>query len=432
VLAALLREVVGHIESSTFRALPTRVFPASEVADAFRHMARAKHVGRVAVSIRAKTLVLPRSRPPALFRADATYLITGGLEGFGLATAHWMAKQGARSLVLVGRRGRSTPGAERSIDLLESTGVRVVVAAADVADPDQCADVLAQVRRSDAPPLRGVVHSAMVYDDALIEHQTEERLRKVLAPKVRGAWNLHRLTSDDPLEFFVLYSSSMAVIGNQGQSNYMAANAFVDALAHFRRARGRPAIAVNWGGISDVGAVSRREDGHRLTELLGMELMPAHAALAVLGSLLTDGPPQIGVMPIDWRQWASTYPHVASRPQYAHLTASRGSGDAAGRTHGTAGAFHPLPTDPRERRNEIMTRLRACTAQVLGTTEIEADRSLSTLGLDSLMAAELSILIRRSVGLEVPMVRLVAGPSISELATFLCHSAGAPATRTHD
>src|SRR5262249_31719849 len=155
-------------------------------------------------------------------QAEGTYLVVGGLGGFGLAVARWLAERGARYLVLMGRAGASTPEAEAAVNELRQQGINVVVARADVTHPDEVQPALTEVRRT-LPPLRGVIHSAMVLDDALLTQLTPARFRTVLAPKVSGAWNLHQATVDDPLDFFVLFSSVSATFGNRGQANYAAA-----------------------------------------------------------------------------------------------------------------------------------------------------------------------------------------------------------------
>jgi NAD(P)-dependent dehydrogenase (short-subunit alcohol dehydrogenase family) len=183
---------------------------------------------------------------------DACYLVTGGLSGFGLATARWLAAKGAGALVLLGRSGASTPEAKEAVAGLQAAGVQVQVKKGDVSDAARMEEILAEIDR-DLPPLKGIVHAAMVLDDALLTNLDGERLRKVLAPKILGAWHLHNLTKKLPLDLFVLYSSATTFLGNPGQGNYVAANMYLESLAAMRRAAGLPALCVSWGAISDVG-----------------------------------------------------------------------------------------------------------------------------------------------------------------------------------
>ena len=191
-----------------------------------------------------------------MLRSDGTYLITGGLGGLGLLVAQWMVQQGARHLVLLGR-GDATSLTREAISALEEAGARVVVARADVAQEEHVAGALVKIHDS-IPPLRGIIHAAGVLDDGLLLNQNQERLAAVMAPKVQGAWNLHKLTLSAPLDFFVLFSSLASVLGSPGQGSYAAANSFLDALAHQRRALGLPSLTINWGPWDAVGMVAQR------------------------------------------------------------------------------------------------------------------------------------------------------------------------------
>ena len=185
----------------------------------------------------------------AVLRPDGTYLLTGGLGDLGLLVAGWLVGRGARNVVLL---GRSDPGVEAGavIAELEQGGARVLVARADVTHESELVRALKELQ-SELPPVCGVIHAAGMLDDGILMNQSWERFAPVLAPKVQGAWNLHRLTRDLPLDFFVLFSSAASLLGSPGQGNYAAANAFLDALAHHRRGLGLPALSINWGPWPD-------------------------------------------------------------------------------------------------------------------------------------------------------------------------------------
>jgi acyl transferase domain-containing protein/NADPH:quinone reductase-like Zn-dependent oxidoreductase len=246
----LLDLIASQLADGSLKPLPRTVFDVADAEQAFRLMAQAKHIGKVVLSLeRPQYDVMQHDR--LTFRPDASYLITGGFGGFGIAVAEWMVEQGARHLVLLSRTG--APRSEDAAALAALEGrVHVVRRAADVADESDVARVLAEVRDT-MPPLRGVVHAAMVLDDGMLTQIDAERLERVLAPKIAGAWNLHRQTLDQRLDFFVLFSSIASVIGNPVQGNYAAANAFLDALSAFRRSRGLPSLTVSWGALSEVG-----------------------------------------------------------------------------------------------------------------------------------------------------------------------------------
>ncbi|HEY0602496.1 MAG TPA: type I polyketide synthase, partial [Herpetosiphonaceae bacterium] len=218
------------------------------------------------------------SSVPLKLRADGSYLITGGLGGLGLVVARWLAEHGARRLILMGRTQLPGRAMWRQIDAespighqvaaireLESLGVTVHLAAVDVGDPVQLAAFLQEFQQEGWPAIRGVIHAAGMLRDRTILQLDAETFHQVLRPKIAGAWLLHTLLKDAPLDFFVLFSSVASLLGSVSQGNYAAANAFLDALAHHRRARGLPALSINWGPWAEIGMAARLfEQGGRL------------------------------------------------------------------------------------------------------------------------------------------------------------------------
>ena len=261
----MLRDIFRRVNAGELKPLPHRAWPITEAVDAFRQMQHGKHIGKVVLSRSDHAILpIPAEDEPVTFRADSSYLITGGLGGFGLAVARWMAERGAGTLILMGRRGALAPGAGKAVGELEQLGARVVVRAGDVSSEADVALLLAAIDR-DLPPLRGVIHAAMVLEDALLTNLDRDRINRVLAAKVTGTWNLHTHTAGRQLDLFVMFSSLSSVFGHAGQGNYAAANAFLDAMAWHRRARGLPALAVNWGYLGEVGYLAQRTElGQRL------------------------------------------------------------------------------------------------------------------------------------------------------------------------
>ncbi len=245
----IFKKVVAHFAAGELRPLPFQAIPVSRAAEAFRSMQQSRHIGKLVVSMQAdrhsSLHVVPTAKA---IKPAATYLITGGLSGFGLATAEWLAEQGATSLALLGRRGASTEEAIAAITRLEKMGVQVRAFSADVSDRAALNQVLATVRREMAP-LTGVLHAAAAIEDAPILNLTPDQLERVFQPKMIGAWNLHEATLKDPIDMFVLYSSSSALVGNPGQGAYVAANLYLDALALYRRSQNLPALSIGWGAI---------------------------------------------------------------------------------------------------------------------------------------------------------------------------------------
>jgi acyl carrier protein len=362
----------------------------------------------------------------ASFRGDATYLITGGLGGLGLSIARWMVERGARNLVLVGRRGPSEE-ARAAIAAIEALGARVVAAHADVASSRDLARLLAGIEGT-LPPLRGVLHAAGLLDDGILLELTAERFRTVMAPKVEGAWNLHRLTAGLPLDFFVLFSSAAAVLGTRGQGNYAAANAFLDALAWHRRSLGLPAQSIAWGAWAGVGlAAAREERGRRLAER-GLGSFLPEQGHAALGLLLRDtAAVQVAVMDVDWALWAQYEPSVRFAARLARLAVEEEASEAEepGAEAAPEVDFRSA-ADPAERQRLIEARLRQEAAAVLRLPSAQIDdlRSLTQLGLDSLMALELKGRIDARLGASVQVTRLLKGLSFKQLVEQVSEQLG--------
>lgn len=428
----LFREVMSLFAEGILRPLPYRAFPANRVIDAFRYMQQARQIGKIVVTLDDASVPLKEARPSALptapaLSADATYLVTGGLGGFGLKSARWLAGLGAGHLVLLGRRGLDTPGVVAAVAELEALGTQVHVHACDVTDSAQLAAVLAEVRR-DLPPLRGVLHAAMVLDDALIRNLDGERFRLALAPKVEGAWNLHQLTLDLALDFFILYSSATTFIGNPGQANYVAGNLFLESLAALRRADGLAATSVCWGGIDDVGYLSRHASVKEgLQSRLGGDAIASEQALALLGAMLSSNRDGLAVLDFDWHTLQRFLPATQGR-RFDDIRLK--AGQNSGSNEQTEDIRSLLAGRSTDEMREIAAGLLANeVAQILQipADRIDRSRSLYDLGMDSLMGMELVLGIEKRFGVALPVMALNEGPSIQRIAERLIGSLAEPA-----
>ncbi|HYO60253.1 non-ribosomal peptide synthetase/type I polyketide synthase [Archangium sp.] len=384
-----------------------------------RHVAR---IVRGSPGGSSEEAVVPAQGRPAearRLRADGTYLVTGGLGGLGLSVAKWMVEQGAGHLVLVGRDTALTPEQRDAVAGLEAAGARVMVARADVSDRAQLARVLSEVA-ADFPPLRGVIHAAGVLDDGVLVQQTVERFRRVMAPKVLGGWNLHVLTREAPLDFFVLYSSAASLFGAPGQGNYVAANAFLDALAHHRRVLGLPGLSINWGPFSEVGlAAAQANRGARLAQRGSDSLTPTEGN-AILGRLLDGDVTQMTVMPLELRKWVEFYPRARSSPWLSELVpASPGAGSGEARN---VALLETLRTATRQEARVHLERfVREQLARVLRLDSARIDREapLQSFGLDSLMGLELRNRLESGLGLSLPVSLIWRHPTLAALCEHL-------------
>ncbi|MGA7487759.1 MAG: SDR family NAD(P)-dependent oxidoreductase [Xanthobacteraceae bacterium] len=415
---SMLREILGRAECKSLRPLPHRVFPVGRTADAFRYMAQAKHIGKLVISMAdSEGLRIDSGPRSATLDADASYLITGGLGGFGLAVADRLARRGARHLALVGRNAPSA-SAQAAVESLRQRGVEVMTFAADITDREQARKVIAAIE-SRMGPLRGVMHAAMVLDDAPIERLTEERMWRAMAPKVLGAWNLHTLTLDARLDFFVLFSSLASVIGNPGQANYVAGNAFLDALAYYRRERGLPALAVNWGVVGEVGHVAQSPETAQRLERLGLKAMPLSETLDTLDELMSSDAVQVGVAEVEWKGLLrSMGQHTPAR--YSTLVGDIGA--EKGNATASSGVHDILEADGAALPSLLEGYIRDLLARAMGTSpaRIDSQQSLRNLGLDSLIAVEVRNRINAELGMNVPLARFMQSESsISALVAYV-------------
>lgn len=419
--ASALQAAWELIVNGKLEPLAVRTHPMSEVADALRETAGAGARALRTVLVDASTVetVTPLPMPGGRFRADGSYLVTGGLGALGLSLAEFLAAHGAGSLVLLGRSG-PTPAAAARIDALRSAGTEVRTERCDVADEGALRAVLTAVRDG-LPPLRGVVHAAGLLDDSTVRNLTPEQVERVLAPKTMGARNLDAATAQDPLDFFVLFSSAAALVGNAGQAAYSAANAYLDAFAEARRRRGRPALSVQWGPFTEVGlAASDETRGARLEER-GMGGFGPDEAWAALVRMLERDEPVTGYVPIHLRQWFDAYPDTAALGswQRLHAAARDGSAAAAGGGDFLAQLLAAPPEDRPAAAEEEVRRLAGRVLR-LDAGQISVETPFKQLGLDSLMGLELRNRLEASFGLKLSPTLLWSYGTSKALADALC------------
>ncbi len=357
-----------------------------------------------------------------VLEADASYLITGGLGGLGLAAARWMVAQGARHVLLLGRSDPSE-AAREAILAMEETGAQVRAWPADVSRPADVDDALAYVREN-MPPLRGVVHAAGVVLDGTLQEMTEEQFLHPMRPKILGAWNLHTATRGLPLDFFVMYSSVAALLGSPGQGNYAAANAFLDALAHARTAEGLPAMSIQWGAFSAVGmAAALESQGGRLAHR-GVDSFTPDEGTALLSRALQRPRPEVGLVRMSVRQWLEFYPQAAVAPFLADLREQEGRVAPTGPVSQIRETLQGLP--PSERRPTLERHVLECLGRVLrlAPDRIDTHAPFRGYGMDSLMSLEIRNRLEPSLGLKLSAPLLYTYPTTAALVDHLLGEMG--------
>lgn len=415
----LFSELMELFHSGALSPLPFRVFPSARAQDAFRYMQQSRHIGKIVLERNTGGMFIKsKNQPPERMRFDAhgCYLVTGGLTGFGLESARWLAERGAGHLALVSRRGMDTSDAAKAVTELEALGATVSVHSADVCDRAAMAGVLAEIDARHIP-LKGILHAAMVLDDAVLGNLTIERMTKAMAPKVLGACHLHALSLGRPLDHFILYSSITTYLGNAGQANYVAANAFLEGLAAMRQRQGLPATCIGWGAIDDVGYLAQNKAVKEgVSVRLGAMPQSASKTLTALDRWLSVPTENLAVADFDWPTMARLMPSAKS-PRFASLRRTAGSGgQAEAHTEDLSALLEGKTSD--EALEIVRSTITQELAQILSVSpeKIDGKRPLHDLGMDSLMAVELALALERRCNIQLPAMMLSEKPTIERLA----------------
>ncbi|WP_411292662.1 type I polyketide synthase, partial [Streptomyces sp. EAG2] len=406
-LQEMLCEVLELFRTGRLTLLPARSWDLRQAAEVFRYVGAGRHVGK-------NVLTLPRALDP-----DGTVLVTGGTGVLGAHLArHLVEHQGVRHLLLVGRRGPDAPGAQELAARLGALGAHVQIAACDVTDRAALAALLAAL--PDRHPLTGVVHAAGTADDGVLGTLTPERLTGVLGPKARAALHLHELTAGHDLALFTLYASASSAFGSPGQANYAAANAFLEALAHHRRARGLAATALGWGLWAEESAISGGLDTTGVTRATRVGgALATDEGLALFDAAHATGLPHLLPLRFDLATARTLRPVPALLRGLVRAPARR----IAGTVTGGSGLAERLAALPAAEQHRLLTGLvRAEAAAVLGHAGVDAvapDRVFKELGFDSLTSVELRNRVNAATGLRLPAGLVFDFPTPAALAAHL-------------
>ncbi len=410
LVRSLMNDLLTDFESEVLKPLPVRSYPIEEAREAFRFMAQAKHIGKI---------VITQSEKTAPVRGDGTYLITGGLGGLGLVTARWLIERGARHIALMSRSQPSEQARQRLAEL-QVDGVQIVLAQGDVSQRAGVESAIQKIKR-EMPPLRGVIHAAGILDDGILSQLDLARFEIVLAAKAMGAWHLHALTQEQPLDFFVLFSSTASLLGGPGQGNYATANAFLDGLAMYRRQKGLPALSIDWATWSDVG-MSLGLDSHaqKRRAAQGVDLIRPSEGMMIFEQLLSNRPVQIGVLPINWKRYSQ---HLDGKPAQSILRQLVKVQSQTAQAPTSVVVFEKLKTAPENERESILHQY--AQQQVVKTLGLDpskpfdTQRILADIGMDSLMAVELKNKIDSDFGMNIPVSYFLEKATVAGLAKML-------------
>ena len=381
-------------------------YPIQEAPAAVRLVAGAGHTGKVVLDVprQGSTVAMVPPAQANVFRSDGAYVVTGGLGGLGIFLAAEMAEAGCGRIVL---NSRSAPNAEtlEAIEQIRATGADVQVECGDVGDP-ATAERLVAVATATGLPVRGVLHAAAVVEDATLTNVTDELIDRCWAPKVNGAWNIHVATAAQPLDWFSSFSSAAALVGSPGQGAYSAANSWLDAFAHWRRAQGLPATAIAWGAWAEVGRATALADA--LAGEAGVAISPDQG-FAAFRALLSHDRAYSGYAPIVGTPWLTSFAH---RSKFAEGFKSNAKGKSE------TGKFRAeLSALPSEEWPSMIRRLVSDQISLLLRRTIDPDRPLSEYGLDSLGNLELRTRIETETGVRISPTHIT---TVRGLAEHLC------------
>lgn len=421
-LADLFRRVLEKFAEQTYHPLPYHIYPTHELSKAFDDVIRGSRTGRVAIGLADEVPPVRPLLPELEIDSTATYLITGGFGGFGLATAGWLVAKGARRLVLVGRSGASSDMARQQLRAWNAAGVTVVEERADIADAEA---VTALVARSHSPehPLRGVFHAAGAVADNRVELMTMDELTRVYRSKTYGARVLHDAITAAGIEpdMFVLYSSGGSMFGIFGQYNYTAANLAVEALAEEWSRAGEKVLAVGWGHMSGAtGGMAADEKVAKYLEVAGFGPIDMVDGTLYLEQTLRLGLARAAIIPTDWGRLTAAVPPLARTGRLAELVES--SNEDASQMAKMKAELAAM--EESKRGHYVARRLAEELASVMGVQPESIDLTVpvTELGLDSLMAVEYGTRVSKQLGIELMTLQIPrtasleeAGPKVAEL-----------------
>jgi acyl transferase domain-containing protein/NADPH:quinone reductase-like Zn-dependent oxidoreductase/NADP-dependent 3-hydroxy acid dehydrogenase YdfG/aryl carrier-like protein len=412
----LLSEVADKVAAGVYRPLEATRFPASKAAEAMRMLSRAQHIGKVIVTFDEPVLdvEVDLGRDFAV-SSNASYLVTGGLKGFGVAIADWLSRRGGGTVILANRGGVPDEQAAAAIAIMEKRGTRVVQTALDVSDAAAVERLIGSYAGGDHP-LRGIVHGAAVIEDAFVSQLDAGKIDRVLRPKIAGGWNLHTavVRHEIPLDFFVNFSSIAQVVGSAGQANYTAANSVLNAIATYRRGRGLAGSSTAWGMIAGSGFVARSEAMTNYLDSAGIKPVQDSEAAAALGYLLRARSENLGFANLDWAAISRANPGATTNPRISQLLGERSGGRSRIQAE--------LAAAPREAWNDLLAdMIRREVAKVLKVeaSALADDRKLSELGLDSLSSFELKNRVEAQVEVDIPVAKFLQSPTIAGLSRLV-------------
>jgi acyl transferase domain-containing protein/NADPH:quinone reductase-like Zn-dependent oxidoreductase/acyl carrier protein len=425
ITKTIFTEIGRLFDEGSLQPLPYRAFGYDEIGSAFRLMQNAGHIGKIVIEppVAGSDKVMVAAGKPLRFDDNGVFLVAGGIGGFGLVAADWLVAKGATKIALCSRRGAADAETLAAMAKWAQKDVTASLHACDITDEASLGALLEELRTS--APLKGIIHAAMVLDDALLSNLTAERNRPVVEVKVRGAELLDRLTAADELELFLLFSSATTMIGNPGQANYVMANGYLEGLARSRRAAGKPGLAIGFGAIADTGFLARNSEVNELlSKRIGKTTMKARDALEQVERYMiadngTVDAAAVMIAEVDWAAVRMLPISQASIFETAILSAGSQQSAAEGDRVDLEEMIRGKSAD--EAQLLLHALVAAEIASILRVTEdsVTPEKILKDIGLDSLMAMELGMSFQQKTGFDIPLSGVGEDTTVSDVVTRL-------------
>lgn len=421
LIQLIFRELIDKFKHHRILPLPKTVFALSNAVNAFRYLQQAKHIGKVVIT------------PELTLDTKGVYLIAGGTGGLGLLVARWLTDKGAKNLILLSK-SKPSKHVKQEISSIEKQGVNIKNIQVDISNYEALSSVFESYQLvknennisspflSDKSPLRlkGIIHAAGIIEDSTIQNMSWSNMKRVCQPKVNGSWNLHYLTKDINLDFFVLFSSAASLLGSPGQGSYVAANTFLDSLAHYRHAVGLPAISINWGTWSDIGAAAQKQIDKRMS-LKGVSPILPEQGLEILEQLLLcthtsreNAIAQVGIVNLEWKKFLhqgtfSSFFDNFKQFMPEQIIPQTNLKDELARIN------------PAHRQSFLINILRSELNALLGFQDMElsSNAGFFDLGMDSLTAIEFKNRLQDAVDIHMPSTAAFDYPNMEALADYI-------------
>lgn len=415
---------------------PVTVFDYSDIQTAFRNMQNGLHTGKIVLKASEESIIpaLPHDQHPLELRANATYVLVGGLGGLGRGLAPYLAEHGAKHLAFFSRTDDVQPAAQKILDQLREQEVEAKVIVCDVANPDALKKAVAQIGR-DMPPIKGVIQGAMVLRDGLFETMPYENWSQATTPKIQGSWNLHEQMPRD-LDFFIMLSSLAGILGNRGQSNYCAGNTFQDQLAIYRREQGLVGQVIDLGAIGGLGWFEENKENLKFAETMQNLIVGADEFFILMKSAMTGYSHGNNKVPVQMITGVGSgglnkanratgaqidYYWLEEAPRMSYLrqldlksTSQAEAGDTMGEFKGAVTAVTTLSQATDLIQNVVASKL--AKSMMISMDEIDVNRPVSSYGVDSLVAAEMRNWCFKDLKADISVFELLGGNSITALA----------------